>query len=417
MVSRTCAVGDIASGDVHGVRQGGTGHRWHETLADDPPREPQGLNDRRQCRTGGYPSPATVRGGRDPLRLADCAIRLATGLLILLLAHGGCATAQAEEVPVPYSWSLKPTNLTAAGSRFRLIFMTSNGLQPFQNGIETFDQHVQSALSRGHSDIREYRSTFRAVVSSSTEDARDHIDARGTGVRIYWLNGHQAARNHADFFDSGLAGTPKNESGGNASGAYWTGSNDDGTKYENQWVGPPTSSSIRWGDVNHGLDGGPSNVLTSLAVLGMSPVFRVLERNMPSISSIRITSTPVGSSYRSGETIKIAVTFDRETTTVTTGGTPSIGLTIGANTRSASYSASDSSATELVFRYVVADEDRDPNGISIAQSALALNGGAIRDRESRTNAELFHFGLSNQAAHKVNVARLSITGLALLAAA
>ena len=85
--------------------------------------------------------------------------------------------------------------------------------------------------------------------------------------------------------------------------------------------------------------------------------------------------TGAGGVFRAGDAIEAAVEFD-EPVRVT--GTPQLALTVGSATRQADYAAG-SGTSELVFRYTVASGDADANGIGVAASALALNGGTIKD--------------------------------------
>src|SRR5207248_225610 len=62
---------------------------------------------------------------------------------------------------------------------------------------------------------------------------------------------------------------------------------------------------------------------------------------------------------------------------VTVTGSPSIGLTIGATARSATY-VSGSGTTALLFRYTIASGENDTDGIAVAP-AITLNGGTIKD--------------------------------------
>ena len=119
---------------------------------------------------------------------------------------------------------------------------------------------------------------------------------------------------------------------------------------------------------------------------------------------LEITSSPdTDSSYATGEVIKVTVSLDGATTVDTTDGAPRLALSIGSNTRRAEYSATDSTATALVFAYPVVAEDNDNDGISIAEDALELNGSAIhRAGNAGVNALLNHAALSTQSGHRVN---------------
>src|SRR5439155_15943153 len=81
---------------------------------------------------------------------------------------------------------------------------------------------------------------------------------------------------------------------------------------------------------------------------GPSATFTV--DNGPIITSV---SPPADGSYKAAQNLNFTVTVDRNVTVVTTGGTPSIGLTIGATARTATY-VSGSGTPALLFRYTVA---------------------------------------------------------------
>lgn len=317
-------------------------------------------------------------------------------------ANGAAYAQQADllEVPVPFSWSLKPAGLDT-GDRFRLLFITDGEIRANTEGFENYDGHARNAIAGGHTDIRNYARHFRAVVSTSGTDARDHIGATGNGVLIHWLNGHRAAGNYPDFFDSVLTETPKDETGRNSSGGnYWTGSNDDGTKYDGQWVGSPT---VRYGNLNSGLDRAGGSFIDSTRLLGISPVFRVFPDGVPYVAGLTISSTPERRrSYETGETIKVTVTFSEAVTVDSTGGTPRLALTIGADTRNAAYSAAESTSTALVFAYTVVDRDYDDNGISIVSRALRKNGASIKRSATQTDADPVVPGFADRAEHRVN---------------
>ena len=306
------------------------------------------------------------------------------------------------EVPVPYDWTLKPTDVGFNG-RFRLIFITSGTSGANSSAIADYDIFVQSAVAEGHTDIQKYSSLFRAVVSASDEDARDHIGATGTGVQINWLNGNTAAANYSGFFDQSLSETSKDESGENAEGvsSYWTGSNDDGTKYQDQWVG---SNTVRVGGINSGLNQVEGLLINHLPLLGMSPIFRVLRSETPYIVSLEITSVPEHDNYGAGDIIKVAVNFRRAVTVDVSGGTPYLALNVGENTRNADYSAAQSTDTSVVFTYEVAEDDKDDDGVSIDFGALTLNNATIKMRNGDADAHLFHFALADQSSHTVNTA-------------
>ena len=73
------------------------------------------------------------------------------------------------------------------------------------------------------------------------------------------------------------------------------------------------------------------------------------------------------------------VEFKEKVLVNTTGGTPRVALTIGANTRYATYK-SGTNSTKLLFEYKVATGDTDTDGIAFASSnVVQLNGGTMKD--------------------------------------
>src|SRR5206468_9228620 len=106
---------------------------------------------------------------------------------------------------------------------------------------------------------------------------------------------------------------------------------------------------------------------------GPSATFTV-DNAGPAITSV---SKPADGRYKTGQNLDFTVTFNENATVVTTGGTPAIGLTIGATARNASY-VSGSGTSALLFRYTTVSGDPDADGIAVA-AAISLNGGTIKD--------------------------------------
>lgn len=102
----------------------------------------------------------------------------------------------------------------------------------------------------------------------------------------------------------------------------------------------------------------------------------------PIVSSV---SVPANASYRAGDVLYFVVNFNESVVVDTSGGTPSVPITIGATTSDAYY-LSGSGSNALVFRYTVNPGDLDTNGIQVG-SAIELNGGTIANI-SATPADL-----------------------------
>ena len=154
---------------------------------------------------------------------------------------------------VAADWALIPkdTNnnpLVAAGGKFRLLFVTSTQASaPTSTNISTYNAFVQKAAGN-NANLRSFATQFRAVISTSTTDARDNTATTGTGVPIYWVQGDRVANNYADFYDGSWDSvTRKTETGGTTTFCcgVWTGSNNDGTKHTNH--AGHSSGSYRFG--------------------------------------------------------------------------------------------------------------------------------------------------------------------------
>ena len=124
----------------------------------------------------------------------------------------------------------------------------------------------------------------------------------------------------------------------------------------------------------------------------------------PRVRSVTFTNSPAsGGTYGYGEKIEARVAFDRRVLVSTTGGTPSLTLTIGAGARQATLSDRPGTRTRLTFSYTVQAGDLAPGGASIAANALRLNGGTITsDADSATNAALAHGGVRADTTRRVD---------------
>ena len=177
-----------------------------------------------------------------------------------LVGTRSTATVVIEDVvSVSTDWSLVPSALNTAGSKFRLLAVPTTKFAASSTDIASYDQNVQGALGSGHADIQRFGPQFRALVSTPTVDARDHTGTTGTGETIYWLgmsgNGLKVADNYADFYDGdwdNATEVGRDEDGniitlescgltGGGAGAYsvWTGSENDGTGDSGKELGTP----------------------------------------------------------------------------------------------------------------------------------------------------------------------------------
>ena len=91
-----------------------------------------------------------------------------------------------------------------------------------------------------------------------------------------------------------------------------------------------------------------------------------------------------------GGSVRVTVTFSEPVTVDVSGGTPTIGLMLGAGTRKTPYSGGTETET-LLFVYTLTGEDGSVTGGSVTQNSLTLNGATIRSW-SGEDADLGHPG-------------------------
>ena len=130
---------------------------------------------------------------------------------------------------------------------------------------------------------------------------------------------------------------------------------------------------------------------------------RVAPDLVPDINEVRLTSDPGADGiYVTGDTIDFEVEFDQSVWIEVTDGAPYVAVSVGDNTREATFISVDATGKVLTFSYTVSEDDRDQDGISIAANALTLGDGSITGQASSADANLEHDAPANQAGHMVN---------------
>ena len=264
-------------------------------------------------------------------------------------ATAAVAAAVAAAV-VPADWSLKPTAV-AAGTQFRLLFLSSTTSVGSSTDIATYNTFVQGLAAAGHADIRTYSAGFRAVGCTAAVDARDNTATTYTttdkGVPVYWLNGAKAADQYEDFYDGSWddEANDKNESGTDAHDTSqtanwpWTGCNHNGTE---SFTGSTSralgASRVRSGGLNSSVSNvGPLHHATSAVssttgltrpLYGLSAVFQVAAAvvvpNNPPAFSGTTADRSVAENTAAGQNVGAALTAtdaDSDTLTYTLEGT------------------------------------------------------------------------------------------------
>ncbi len=350
--------------------------------------------------------------------------------MLLLGAFTLPAFAQTE---VPNNWPLKPSGLNA-GDQFRLLLVVDETKDATDTSIGSYDSFVQARISaNGHGSIRAYSSSFKVLGSTTNTAARDHTGttytATDTGVPIYWLNGSKLADDYDDFYDGTWTNksSVKNEAGtdadtSNSSPRVRTGSNDDGTPYSftnsggntvyealgGRGNGSGNCRAARLGAANGTLNNQRRSSTEEFRYFALSGVFEVGSATVAKIDDLQITSSAGSTSpgeYVAGDDVEFTVTFS-EAVTVT--GAPKLNFHVNGSsgdeeTRQADHVPADSTSTELVFSYEVADTDYDHDGISLPANLIDLNGGSIRAQATASDADLGRTGTPSQAEHKIHL--------------
>ena len=287
------------------------------------------LPDARAAAGVRHGAPRLRRGLRPVLAAALLALPLLAALPTGAEAQTvECTTAETDgSYTVPFDWALKPSGL-AAGTKFRLLFVTSTTRNAQAAAIATYNTFVQTRAKAGHSAISDScGNRFKVVGSTSAVDARANTDTESTDTAavIYWLNGAKVADDYTDLYDGSwdnYAG--KTETGANNSrNLVWTGSNTNGTKHGTQFLG--RSSNVRQGVLISG-----SNPINGGSVVGsnqrpfyaLSPVFTVgqpsitltlsipddlaVEDDANNVAQIRVA---LSRALVSGETVTVPLNF------------------------------------------------------------------------------------------------------------
>ena len=126
----------------------------------------------------------------------------------------------------------------------------------------------------------------------------------------------------------------------------------------------------------------------------------------PGVTAVEIAA-PDDGSWDAGDAVRVTVTFAEPVEADTSGGTPSVGLTLGDGAaRTAAY-AGGSGTDRLVFAYTLVADDGAVSAATVGPNTLALNGGGIRSTAGLA-ALLAHHGAALAAVAPAGEARLSV---------
>ena len=186
------------------------------------------------------------RSGRLPL-LALLAAGAAIVAALIGLTSADPARAQSPAAQsVPSDWALIPDGIEP-GDSFRLIFVTSSKRDASSANIADYNSHAQSAAAN-NTNLSGFSAQFRALISTSSVDARTNTATTGTGVPVHWLGGAKVADDYGDLYDGDWDSVSgKTEAGGSYSGQVWTGGNKAGLKSGQRHAG---AAEVRLGDLS-----------------------------------------------------------------------------------------------------------------------------------------------------------------------
>ena len=129
----------------------------------------------------------------------------------------------------------------------------------------------------------------------------------------------------------------------------------------------------------------------------------------PAVSDVNVvTASPMLGVHIIGDTIDVAITFNQ---VVHVTGAPMLALSIGADTRQATYHAG-SGTTRLTFRYIVRAGDYDDDGISIGAGPTSLTGGVIQDDAGNDARRTFR-AIPRDAEHRVGARQPQVVSVSI----
>ena len=152
-------------------------------------------------------------------------------------------------------------------------------------------------------------------------------------------------------------------------------------------------------DVSHGrFDGGLSRKVDGSQVRPTPTV-------APTVEAIVFDGLAAGdSTYYRDEAVRMRVLFTKHVVLDTSGGTPYLGLTVGAKARQADFVGAY--RNRLDFSYTVQAGDADDDGVSVAANALALNGATVKAAaDGATDADVSHGRFDGGLSRKVDGSR------------
>jgi len=306
----------------------------------------------------------TTNLGEQAPALAQIASHLAPGADLLLY---GCSVAQGESGQAfvnSLSGALNGADIAASTDRTGALALGGDW------DLEYWAGQIETMLPFDAQDIVEYRAAFAGDdIFDTTPPTVSSINRVSTAIT------NATSVNFTVKFSESVSGVDTSDFSLNKSNtangtiSSVTGSGDTYTVTVNSISGDGTVR-LDLKSSGTGIKDTSSNAISDGYTSGQ---LYTIDHTAPAVASVN--SSAANGTYKEGDTVSLQVNFS-ETVTVT--GTPQLTLETGTTDRAVNYT-SGSGTSELTFTYTVQAGDTTADLDYLGITALALNGGTIKD--------------------------------------
>ena len=274
-----------------------------------------------------------------------------------------------------------------------------------------FVQVAYSGSWNSSVQLRRLGSTAENADRASGWSINNFILTRDHGTNLPWISkgiGRQRSQDGAmKTRVNGTAGAPSGLSAQSVSGKpgylhmSWTPAPDAAwqpiaTDYEARYRKTRTTTWATWSFRDYGTPGftGPARSRAAPQGGEDAPIIYFPEANTQYDVEVRATNPYGESGWSNRVTARTAqaTTANDDGTVDTSGGTPTIALTLGGTQQRSARYASGSGTEALVFAYTLSESDGTHPAMGVAPESLALNGGSIASEATGVDADLSHDG-------------------------
>lgn len=165
-------------------------------------------------------------------------------------------------------------------------------------------------------------------------------------------------------------------------------SGDGATNYARVYVDPAAIDGLRVRAYNYAHRPGADNELCTESSIRVSEL-----RNAPRVRSPpQVGGAGSDNAWTEGERVAVTLAFSEAVTVDTSGGTPSLRISLGAGKERSVRYLRGSGSEEVVFAYELGAWDGEHSSVRVRAGSLVLNGGTIRSRTNGADASLDHDG-------------------------